>query len=221
MADRAQQDVLALRAQKTCVETTEVVKLLTEYGKSCVAKAAEGRRVSPELVRRMKMLVNQEFRIMEYCAKFEAACADLLEGCGNQETVSDEQLQPSLTALTECLTDIADLSRERKDNIRAILEAERASLEEFAALHRRIQDEKSQVQFLGHLGTAITVALAAAASSPVGIVACVVAGIAMRSSTAQHSDKARKVQEALQEDMDRINGPIQRPNVVHLSFAAV
>ena len=109
----------------------------------------------------------------------------------------------------EYFTDVLDQSQQRKDNINAMLDAERASLEEFAMMQRQVQFEKNGVRVVGGLGTAASVAMAVAVSNPVGVAACVMAGILLGSGVAEHSESAKQVQQALQEDMERINAPVQ------------
>lgn len=54
-------DVLARRQMPLHVEAPQVTKLLTDYGKSRVEELKNGKDITPELMRRMKMLVSQDW----------------------------------------------------------------------------------------------------------------------------------------------------------------
>ena len=56
-------DVLARRQQPLKVESPKIGQLLTEYGKFRVEELKKGKEIPPEMVRRMKLLVNQD-RVM-------------------------------------------------------------------------------------------------------------------------------------------------------------
>ena len=53
-------DVLARRQQPLQVEDLKITKILTDYGKFRVEELKKGKAIPPELIRRMKMLVNQD-----------------------------------------------------------------------------------------------------------------------------------------------------------------
>ena len=53
-------DVLARRQQPLQVEDLKITKILTDYGKFRFEELKKGKAIPPELIRRMKMLVNQD-----------------------------------------------------------------------------------------------------------------------------------------------------------------
>ena len=135
MSISEQQDVLAARAGPACVQADKIMELLTEYGKAQALELAKGRQINPELVRRMKMLVNQEYRILTTCHKVEQVCQEILETCSSNANVSEDQLQPFISELMEFFTDVAEEVAAKKDNVNAILSEERASLQKFQDMH--------------------------------------------------------------------------------------
>ena len=202
-------NLLACRQQPLNAENPQITLYLTEYGKSRVQELKDGQTIKPELVRRMKMLVNQEFRILDTCKKFTEACEDIIVSCDQSQTVPDNELQEMLAEVADYYSDLSDFKRQRQDNINVILEDEKEGLKRFQQLHDDIDSEKKAVGVISAAPAVALLATAAAISCPVTLVGGILMGVLGGMTAAEHAERANKVQAALDQDIQAKNMPIQ------------
>jgi len=202
-------DVLSRRQQPLQVESPKIGQLLTEYGKFRVEELKKGKEIPPEMVRRMKLLVNQEFRIVKQSRILKDVLDEILRACERAETVPEAELGEKLQDVQEYYTDLAESNQARKDNVSFILGAEQEHFQKFRKLYDDVDWERKTSGVLSGCGAAAGLAVGLAAACPVTLFGAALFTAISAVATAEHRSNAMRLQESLVKDMEAKNVPMQ------------
>ncbi|CAE7687162.1 unnamed protein product [Symbiodinium sp. CCMP2456] len=202
-------DVLSRRQKPLQVESAKIGEVLTEYGKFRVEELKKGKEIPPEMVRRMKLWLNQEFRIVKQSRNLKDVLHEILRACERAETVPEALLQEKLQDVQEYYTDLAEFNQERKDNVSCILGAEQEHFRKFRKLYDDVDWERKTSGVLSGCGAAAGLAVGLAAMCPVTLFGVALFTAISAVATSEHRSNAMRLQESLVKDMEAKNVPMQ------------
>ncbi|CAK9113253.1 unnamed protein product [Durusdinium trenchii] len=204
--------LLASRQEPLNVEDPNIPRLLVAFHKSHVEMLKPGFEIPPELVRRMKMLANQEFRIFHECKNFTKICEEIVAACNRSEVLPEHELSGMLAEVMDYFSDLRKLHQQRKDNINLLLQSDKDNLEKFRQAHWHVEVERDAVGIasrIGPIGVIAGVGLAGYPITPWSVAAAALLAVSCKVAGDYHREAAEKVATALAKDMQAKNAPIQ------------
>ena len=204
--------LLASRQEPLNVEDPNIPRLLVAFHKSHVEMLKPGFEIPPELVRRMKMLANQEFRIFHECKNFTKICEEIVAACNRSEVLPEHELSGMLAEVMDYFSDLQKLHQQRKDNINLLLQSDKDNLEKFRQAHWHVEVERDAVGLasrIGPIGVIAGVGLAGYPITPWSVAAAALLAVSCKVAGDYHREAAEKVATALAKDMQAKNAPIQ------------